>query len=403
MTRVKRARESAPRERAAMRPPHTGRPRRDVVRALGAAAGGLIGHQPYLLAADVNLQSPAPAIVPLFLCGGAYCLGYTIDGQPFRAVADTGSPFVLVDGTCTEAGARTPWGCFRGTGRSSGLEDTEELFGGEDVGVEWRRGRLALSQAKVDERLRLTAAIDDACFGIVRTYVGKGGGGAVFLGLAKRRQPRIRPTLLEQTDVEALRFDFPSRRLELSKSALIAPRDDAVRTLDLRPRGAPIATYAARIQRLVINGQVVPLDRPTIAVIDTGTTGASVSDALFDAEYFPQQWRDAVIELATESGGVATLEATIRRKRRTFAANDAVPTDPPPDDADEFPLIVSPVRVPWFDPTFGEPGLAEAISRARESRRDGLGRSPHVIFVGLAFLWRRPLTIDIDAGRMTFG
>ena len=127
-----------------MRPPHTGRRRRDVVRALGAAAGGLIGHQPYLLAADLNLQSPAPAIVPLFLCGGAYCLGYTIDGQPFRAVADTGSPFVLVDGTCTEAGARTPWGCFRGTGRSSGLEDTEELFGGEDVGVEWRRGRLAL-------------------------------------------------------------------------------------------------------------------------------------------------------------------------------------------------------------------------------------------------------------------
>ena len=25
-----------------------------------------------------------PAVVPLYLCGGAYCLPYTIDGQPFR-------------------------------------------------------------------------------------------------------------------------------------------------------------------------------------------------------------------------------------------------------------------------------------------------------------------------------
>ena len=52
---------------------------------------------------------------------------------------------------------------------------------------------------------------------------------------------------------------------------------DAVRTIDLRPRGAPVATYAAKVQRLCVNGQEVALDRPVVAVIDTGTTGVSVS------------------------------------------------------------------------------------------------------------------------------
>ena len=45
---------------------------------------------------------------------------------------------------------------------------------------------------------------------------------------------------------------------------------DAVRTIDLRPRGAPVATYAAKVHRLCVNGQEVALDRPAVAVIDTG-------------------------------------------------------------------------------------------------------------------------------------
>ena len=38
--------------------------------------------------------------IPMSLCGGAYCVLYSLDGQRFRAVVDTGSPFLLVDGTC---------------------------------------------------------------------------------------------------------------------------------------------------------------------------------------------------------------------------------------------------------------------------------------------------------------
>ena len=35
------------------------------------------------------------------------------------------------------------------------------------------------------------------------------------------------------------------------------------------------------VQRLVVNGNALELDRPCIAVIDTGTTGLSVSESLF--------------------------------------------------------------------------------------------------------------------------
>jgi len=390
--------------------------------------------RPPLVARSIESEQLAPStepeqsVLPLELCGGAYCLNYTIDKQLFRAVVDTGSPFVLVDGTCQDPRARTLWGCYRGDGRPSGLAPTDELFGGVDVGTEWRLGELALAPSfrPTAERQWIAeggevsvAKIDDATFGVVRSFVDKGGG-AVFLGLAKRRLPRIRPTFLEQTRVAAMRFDFVQRSLTLSASPLVPRAADAVRTIDLRPRGAPVATYAARIQRLVVNGEVVELDRPAVCIIDTGTTGCSVSDELFDNERLPQVWRDARIELQTEKGALCALEASVRKRR------PAARGIPPPSargialdarEFDEFPLIVTPVRVPWFDADFGQQECADGepyqcngqpIGRRRsllETLRvqlgDGLGEAPYVLFVGLAFYWQRLLTIDIDEGRMT--
>ena len=192
---------------------------------------------------------------------------------------------MLVDGTCGSRSA-SKWGCYRGPGRDSGLDDTDEIYGGQDVGVEWRRGDFQFVQARVDDEQRLVAARPNAVFGIVRKEVGKGGGGAVFLGLAKRRLPRIRPTLLEQlSDIAALRFDFVNRRMELSRVPLIPyPCDTALKLLDLRARGAPVAAYAVRVKRLFVNGERIDTSRPIVAVIDTGTTGISVSDELFDSD-----------------------------------------------------------------------------------------------------------------------
>ena len=158
-------------------------PRQLVLRALCA----LPAFQPPASRAIDDAPAPLlpPAVVPLELCGGAYCVNYTIDRQLFRAVVDTGSPFVLVDGTCTEEvdGPRTKtlWGCYRGTGRPSGLAPTDELFGGMDVGTEWVRGELALGAAVrptregwVTDGPSVVATVPDATFGIVRSTVDKG-------------------------------------------------------------------------------------------------------------------------------------------------------------------------------------------------------------------------------------
>ena len=87
----------------------------------------------------------------------------------------------------------------------------------------------------------------------------------------------MRPTFLEQTDICSLCFDFRELTLKLSRRPLIA--GDAIPLLDLRELGAPIAQYACVVSRLLVNGVPTALERPCVAVIDTGTTGLVHSSA----------------------------------------------------------------------------------------------------------------------------
>ena len=74
-----------------------------------------------------------------------FCTEYYIDGNRFRAVVDTGSPFLLVDGSQTSTYER--WGRFaEDSPLSVPLGDvSNEGFGGQDVDVEWRRGSVRLA------------------------------------------------------------------------------------------------------------------------------------------------------------------------------------------------------------------------------------------------------------------
>ena len=170
------------------------------------------------------------------MCPTAFCTEYYIDGQRFRAVVDTGSPFLMVDGSPTASNER--WGRFLNDEQSVPLNDMSgEMYGGQDVDVEWRRGSLRLAgyaNAKQQARLLVDrirgarsgpwttpkngdALYEPINFGVVRTYQGRGGGGAIYLGLAKDRQPnRIRPTFLEQTDVRAATHTATRTHLLLS-------------------------------------------------------------------------------------------------------------------------------------------------------------------------------------------
>ena len=143
------------------------------------------------------------------------------------------------------------------------------------MGVEWRRGLVRFPSAPGVGQGDLV--LEPFTFGVVREYTARGGAGAIYMGLVKDRQPRIRTSLLEQTDVQGMRFNFMSgrapRSLSLSNRPFINPKADAIPLVDLRPLGAPLGVYACRIRALVVNGRAVELERPSVAIIDTGTTG----------------------------------------------------------------------------------------------------------------------------------
>ena len=65
--------------------------------------------------------------------------------------------------------------------------------------------------------------------------------GSIFLGLVKERQARVRPTLLEQTDIKSLRFDFRRGKEELTLARRPLLGLDAVPLVDLRELGSPLA------------------------------------------------------------------------------------------------------------------------------------------------------------------
>ena len=147
-----------------------------------------------------------------------------------------------------------------------------------------------------------------------------------------------------------------------------------------------------------------------------------VSADLFDSGRLPTAWREARIELGPvgRRGGVVALESSIRR-RRPPAPGIPPPRPPSSEEFDEFPLICTPVTVPWFAPGFArdsdcgglDDGDGRRVQRPPTCRRTPaealalltdveLGpRAPHVLFVGLTFLWQRTLTIDVDDRRMT--
>ena len=190
--------------------------------------------------------------------------------------------------------------------------------------------------------------------------------------------------------------------MELSSKPLILASDrGAIRMVDLRAMGAPVAVYAAPIRNLYVDGNLVDLDRPAYAVIDTGTTGVTCSDTIFEFGRVPDRWRDCKIDLTRDDGALCSLEASVRRRR----GKSAYPHDTV--EFDEFPLIVSRTHVPWFDVGFGKsncdvvddtvecsPGKVQSPLSEVDST------APHIIFVGLACLWTKKVTIDVDTFRL---
>lgn len=358
--------------------------------------------------------------VPLAFRQGAleirYGVGNNID-PGFRAILDTGSPFLSVPGGCSRY-----FGCFDSTrsGRGdpatdaklssapSGLEDTVEQFVGGEGAVEWRTGPITMIDARGCLRgLRTTcpprrrdglqwpAAARKEDGGIVFAVFDQNlvdsrmsGGGGTFFGLVKYTADRIRPSFLGQTNVVAFRIRLDTRRSEpdlsltLSSQPLIpkVSRRRALPLYDLRPVGDTVFHYATAIAQLRIDDVVVPLRRPTFVIFDSGTTGCLLSDGIVEA------YRAA---LKRPSGG------------RPLPNGDRPGEDAGADVTSELLRDVARVQVlsECLD------GNLVAMEASRASARSlfvvssfrGLRASGvEVVALGLAFMANNDLYIDID-------
>ena len=293
--------------------------------------------------------------VPLRWNGDAYLVYYRVGGDLFRAVLDTGSPFLTVPGTC-DAVVKSRWGCYREQGVPSGLPPTTEIFDGNEGEVQWRSAPFSFVNA--------TGSMIGpplTTFGVVSQSLMVGPGG-VFFGLLRDTDKRIRPSFLGQTDVCAFKIDLASetKTLTLSNIPLINPlrRGDAVPLVsDLRRKyGDPNMHYVGRVRSIQVNG--TPLNQsesqPIYAIFDSGVTGMVVSQDLFNNRYADARrmrekslWGDVSVSFRTISGGTVELQAS-------------------------SPITTPLTQTPWR------------------------GRKVSLIVLGLSFLENNQIIIDID-------
>ena len=347
--------------------------------------------------------------LPMTLDGGTYVVRYAIGDTTCRGVVDTGSPFLTMEGRCTDY-----WGCLKESdARPSGYGDTYEIYGLQEDGVtRWVLGDARFDGEVVDVTVGETAippvgppagwsetstfegntdsantsmsgnklatkqrfTFPEVLFGVTSEVTAKEGSSgspasyAPFVGLVKERAGDwIRPTFLGQTDVTSFSLDFTTDTLVLSRREQI-PRELRAGTMsmvDLRPLGSPVFHYAVEVEELWINGSRHKTDIPIYVVFDSGTTGMLVDRDLFYNSDLSLGTFECHMKMRGEDGSRVQIGSSLRTctSRCLF--------------------LTLPIDVPW----------------------DGVRRGEaHVIFAGLAFMFNQgSLTVDADARRVRLG
>jgi hypothetical protein len=302
--------------------------------------------------------APESITMPLKFNGKELLIYYRVDGSLFRAVLDTGSPFMMIPGSCGD-NTRSKSGCYRNQGVPSGLASTYEIFDGFEGEVDWRMAPFSFENATgslIGPPLIIFGAVSESIMS---------GPGGVFFGLIRDTESDIRPSFLGQTSVKSFEIDLlsESKTLTLSTSALISAGMDYIKmTTVLRRRYSdPVNHYTAQAKGVEVNGFPLAANdgRPIYVIIDTGVTGMVVSRELFDERYTSARqrhernlWGNVTISFKTAQGKLVDVSA---KKPLT------TPFDP---------------QVTW-----------------KKFRG-------HLIVLGLAFLDNNKITIDIDDSRL---
>ena len=236
--------------------------------------------------------------VPLTYNGQEFFIYYRVDGSLFRAIIDTGSPFLLIPGTCG-TNTRYKSGCYKNQGISlanSGFPPTYEIFDGFEGEVEWRSAPFWFVNA--------TGSLigpPRIIFGVASESILSGTGG-VFFGLLRDTDTWIRPSFLSQTNVRSIQLNLVTNKLDasgpntiksikgnnvveatptltLSTGPMIDPTNQNYIPLinDLRRKyGDPVNHYTARAEEMQVNGYPLVVGtkrKPIYVIFDTGVSG----------------------------------------------------------------------------------------------------------------------------------
>ena len=340
--------------------------------------------------------------IPLTKYDGVFCMNYTVNGNQYRGIVDTGSPFLIVPSVNTRI-----WGYTKQDSVpyiDSGLSKTTEIFGGQDYETYWKVGDLELSGGYRQKSVVFANVGED----IMRPP------GGVFVGLIKYKAEDIRPTLMGQMQFSSIKFDAYNKILTLSKNSLIKAPAEKVSTIpmvDLRKLGDPVYHYAAKVKSLLINGREIASNSTIYAVFDTGTTGCVLSDDLMNDFETPNPIRNVRIVLTGEEGNDVVIESGATRdeifvvtaaKIPWFTKESAALKNYFDDTTLEIPQRVVPSDT---DGVIGQPAVVESdidddsIISANIARR--LLSEPQVVVIGLTFFKSKVLTIDIEDGRLS--
>ena len=209
-------------------------------------------NSPSIFQYDDNSSNGSMVTIPLVNTGQELLISYKVDDSIFKAVLDTGSPFLMIPGSCGR-NTREKSGCYKNQGHPiPGLNPTTEIFDGFQGEVIWRKAYFDWISPTTDNIIipddntndnsssdsnRITTVTTsppqtqsqmqrknkkEVIFGVASESI-MGGPGGVFFGMIRDTDARIRPSFLGQTDVESFRVDLLSRprTLTLSNHPLI--------------------------------------------------------------------------------------------------------------------------------------------------------------------------------------
>ena len=394
--------------------------------------------------AEATTQSTTFVRVPLHFVPSlsAYVVYYSVGGEKFGAIIDTGSPFLMVPSYCN----RNKWGCYRPEdSQPSGLEGTVEQFDNNEGYVEWRKGTFAFPEnSRKEDWVNSNESSDNTLFrsdlftfGVLAESLMNGPGG-VYLGLIRDTDKWIRPSFLGQTNVRSIQIDLTDKTSndddtndnktdgnDSQKSIVfssgdgqsllvqdtdtnVATGNSSTRTAaadddddndndnnalppyiplvrDLNKRyGDPAYHYAARASSVVVNGKPLLEDsrQPIYVIFDTGVSGMVVSSEVFEERYITARKN-------REKNLWGNVEITF----------NAFPSDNS-NDQTNFGNKRS---------SMSSSSCSSIALRALSPITTPLGQKPwpkfrnaHLIVAGLSFLDNHQTTIDIDQQKLWF-